>query len=163
MKEQGVKVLIALGGWNDSAGNKYSRMVSDPSARERFVNHALQFVKDHNFDGLDLDWEYPKCWQVNCDKGPESDKANFAALVRELSAKFKPEGLLLSAAVSPSQRVIDKGYDVPALSQYLDIINVMTYDYYGHWDGATGHLAPLKDFDEAPHAIFNAVSHISIK
>ena len=156
LKKCGVKVLIALGGWNDSADDKYSRLVSSPTARERFVNHAFEFVKKYNFDGLDLDWEYPKCWQVNCDKGPDTDKANFASLVEELRAKFGT-GYLLSAAVSPSKKVIDAGYDVEALSKNLDIINVMTYDYYGHWDGKTGHVAPLFDFDEAPHDVFNAV------
>ena len=28
LKEHGVKVLIAIGGWNDSRGNKYSRLVN---------------------------------------------------------------------------------------------------------------------------------------
>ena len=159
LKKCGIKVLIALGGWNDSAGDKYSRMVRTAASRKKFVDHAYNFVQEHNFDGLDLDWEYPKCWQVNCEKGPDSDKENFASLVRELRAKFG-SGLLLSAAVSPSKRVIDAGYDVQALSDNLDIINVMTYDYYGHWDKKTGHVAPLKDFDGAPHDVFNAVSDL---
>jgi len=28
---------------------------------------------------------------------------------------------------------VDNGYDVPALNQYLDFINLMTYDMYGGW------------------------------
>ena len=28
LKQHGVKVLIAIGGWNDSKGNKYSRLVN---------------------------------------------------------------------------------------------------------------------------------------
>lgn len=56
---------LALGGWNDSAGDKYSRLVNSPSARRRFVKHVVEFLEKHGFDGLDLDWEYPKCWQVN--------------------------------------------------------------------------------------------------
>jgi chitinase len=63
-KKHGIKVLLALGGWNDSAGDKYSRLVNNPSARSRFIKHAVQFLEKHGFDGLDLDWEYPKCWQV---------------------------------------------------------------------------------------------------
>lgn len=47
--------------------------------------------------------------QVDCNKGPDSDKENFANWVKELSAAFKPKGLLLSAAVSPSKAVIDAG------------------------------------------------------
>ncbi len=42
--------------------------------------------------GLDLDWEYPRCWQVDCSLGPDSDKAAFSDLVRELSQEFKPRG-----------------------------------------------------------------------
>ena len=64
LKRYGVKVLIALGGWNDSAGNKYSRLVNDAAARQRFISNVIQFMEQHNFDGLDLDWEYPRCWQV---------------------------------------------------------------------------------------------------
>ncbi|XP_012524289.2 probable chitinase 10 [Monomorium pharaonis] len=142
-KKRGLKVLLALGGWNDSAGDKYSRLVNSPSARKKFIAHAIQFIEKYGFDGLDLDWEYPVCWQVNCNKGPDSDKESFATLLRELSAEFKPKGLLLSAAVSPSKKVIDKGYDVPALAKYLDWISVMAYDYHGQWDKRTGHVAPL--------------------
>ncbi|TRY79747.1 hypothetical protein TCAL_01968 [Tigriopus californicus] len=155
LQKKGVKVLLALGGWNDSEGNKYSRMVNNESHRKRFVEEALRFVQKYSFDGLDLDWEYPKCWQVDCDKGPISDKENFANLVKELSAAFKPHGLLLTAAVSPSKAVIDAAYDVPIISQYLDIINVMTYDYHGHWDKKTGHVAPLFDYEEATYGYFN--------
>lgn len=46
---------------------------------------------------------------MDCNKGPDSDKTAFAALVRELRQAFNPKGLLLSAAVSPSKTVIDAG------------------------------------------------------
>ena len=156
-KARGIKVLIALGGWNDSAGNKYSRLVNNPQARAKFIAHVVEFIEQWGFDGLDLDWEYPKCWQVDCNKGPASDKQNFAALVRELSEVFKPKGLLLSAAVSPSKAVIDDGYDVPTLSQYMDWIAVMTYDFHGHWDKQTGHVAPLYYYPGDVYDYFNAV------
>lgn len=64
-KKRGLKVLLALGGWNDSAGDKYSRLVHNSSARNKFIDHAIQFIEKYGFDGLDLDWEYPVCWQVN--------------------------------------------------------------------------------------------------
>ena len=63
-KNQGVKVMIALGGWNDSKFDKYSRLVNDPVARATFTEKVIEFIEEHNFDGLDLDWEYPRCWQV---------------------------------------------------------------------------------------------------
>ncbi|KAG7164861.1 chitinase 10-like 4 [Homarus americanus] len=154
-KANGVKVLIAIGGWNDSAGNKYSRLVNSPSARAKFNEQVVQFIQKHGFDGLDLDWEYPVCWQVNCNKGPDSDKQAFADWVKELHNRLQPLGLLLSAAVSPSNKVIDKGYDVPVLSQYLDWIAVMTYDYHGQWDKMTGHVAPMYAHSQDKNLAFN--------
>ncbi|XP_073944065.1 chitinase 10 isoform X2 [Choristoneura fumiferana] len=155
-KEYGIKVSLALGGWNDSAGDKYSKLVNSPAARARFVTHAVQFLEKYNFDGLDLDWEYPKCWQVDCSKGPESDKQGFSNLVRELSAVLKPKGLLLSSAVSPNKKVIDEGYDVPVLARHMDWIAVMTYDYHGQWDKKTGHVAPLYYHPDDDTTYFNA-------
>ena len=95
---------------------------------------------------------------MDCTKGPKSDKQAFTDLVRELSAVFKPRGLLLSSAVSPNRRVIDEGYDVPALDKYFDWISVMTYDYHGQWDKKTGHNAPLYVHPEDWEETFNAVS-----
>lgn len=100
--------------------------------------------------------EYPKCWQTECKKGPESDKAAFATFCKELSDAFKPKGLLLSSAVSPSKVIVDEGYDVPAVSRYLDWIAVMTYDYHGQWDKKTGHVAPMYHHEESDNFYFNS-------
>lgn len=93
---------------------------------------------------------------MDCKKGPASDKESFTAFVKELSAVFKPKGLLLSSAVSPSKRVISAGYDVPELSKYLDWISVMTYDFHGQWDKKTGHVAPLYVRPDDWEPTFNA-------
>lgn len=77
-----VKVLLGLGGWTDSSGDKYSRLVSSSSARANFVEKLIPFLRTHNFKGLHLDWNYPVCWQSNCIKGARSDKSNFAKLVQ---------------------------------------------------------------------------------
>ena len=78
-KQKGVKVSVGLGGWNDSQGDKYSRLVNSPSARSRFTQRVIAFIEKYGFDGLDLDWEYPKCWQVSGSllDGPVSCYCNF--------------------------------------------------------------------------------------
>merc|ERR550532_3760116 len=103
-KKHGIKVTLALGGWNDSKGDKYSRLVNSPAARARFIEDVIAFIEKHDFDGLDLDWEYPSCWQTECKEENYKDKDAFTAWVKELSAAFKPKGLLLSAAVSPGKK-----------------------------------------------------------
>lgn len=155
-KRRGTKVTLALGGWNDSLGDKYSKLVRSASSRRQFVKHAVEFIEKHNFDGLDLDWEYPVCWQVDCKKGFPDEKEGFAELVKELAVEFRPRKWLLSAAVSPSKMVIDAGYDVPVLAEYFDWIAVMTYDFHGHWDKQTGHVAPLYYYPGDTYDYFNA-------
>lgn len=73
--------MISLGGWTDSSGDKYSRLVSDSSQRRKFVIGVVDFLKKYGFKGLHLDWNYPVCWQSNCKKGPASDRNNFSKLI----------------------------------------------------------------------------------
>lgn len=155
LKTKGIKVTLALGGWNDSLGDKYSKLVRDANARRRFVKHSVEFVEKYGFQGLDLDWEYPVCWQVDCKKGHADEKEGFASLVEELAVAFRPRGLLLSSAVSPSKMVIDAGYDIPSLAVNFDWIAVMTYDFHGHWDKKTGHVAPLYEHPQDENKYFN--------
>lgn len=43
---------------------------------------------------------------------------------------------------------IDKGYDVPRLNEYLDFINLLSYDYHSAYEPAVNHHAPLYPLEE---------------
>lgn len=45
-------------GWN-AGSTAFSNMVTNDGTRAQFVQQAVQFLTTNNFDGLDLDWEYP--------------------------------------------------------------------------------------------------------
>ena len=77
-----MKVLLAIGGWADSGDDKYSNLAHSPQARSKFARQSLQFLKKYGFDGLAVDWHYPKCWQSNCEAGPGSDSVAFGDLLR---------------------------------------------------------------------------------
>lgn len=68
--------MLAIGGWN--AGSKsFSDMVATADSRMTFILSAIEFLRKYNFDGLDIDWEYPTLRQ-----GKLEDKPRFAMLVK---------------------------------------------------------------------------------
>lgn len=133
-----LKITLAIGGWNEGSAN-YSLLVSDANRRRQFVQSALNFIKKYNFDGLDLDWEFPAKRG-----GKPEDKDNFLLLVKELKAAFQKHNLLVTAAFGAGKDTIDAAYDVRGLAAYLDFIHMMCYDYHGSWDSKLGANAPLR-------------------
>lgn len=132
-----MKTLIAIGGWNEGSV-KYSTVVANPTLRGKFVKNVVEFVKKHNFDGFDVDWEYP-----NQRGGKPEDVQNYISLLRELRTEFDKHGLILSAAVAAAEPSASLSFDIPAMSKYLHFINIMAYDLHGAWEKITGHNAPL--------------------
>jgi len=137
-----LKVTLAVGGWNEGSKN-YSIMAADPNRRKRFVKSASDFVRKFEFDGLDLDWEYP----TQRDGEPE-DYKNFVHLVKELKEELKPHNLILTSAIGASKKTIDEAYNILELSKYLDFLHIMCYDYGGSWDKRITANAPLHSDDE---------------
>ncbi|XP_050294951.1 endochitinase-like [Anthonomus grandis grandis] len=123
-----LKVLLSVGG--DSAADLFRGMAGDASKRGPFVGSATYFLSAYNFDGLDIDWEYPEV----------ADQDNYITLLKELKAAFQPKGWLLTAAVSSDT---EHGYLISEMVQYFDFINVMTYDFYGPWSDYTGQNSAL--------------------
>ena len=70
-----LKVLLALGGWTFGTA-KFKEMSATRYSRQTFVFSAIPFLRQHGFDGLDLDWEYPK---------GSDDKRNFVSLLKGTS------------------------------------------------------------------------------
>lgn len=147
-----LKALLAIGGWNEGS-IKYSQMVANPASRAKFTASVVDFLLQFGFDGFDFDWEYP------ADRGGvPADKVNFISMISELKTAFAPHGLMLTAAVSPGKNTIDAAYDIPAMSNILDHIHIMGYDYHGAWDPFTGHNSPLfvnPDVDQGTDVWFN--------
>lgn len=53
-----LKVILSIGGWNFPSAY-FSQMVSTPEYRKKWIESTLDYMQRHNFDGIDIDWEYP--------------------------------------------------------------------------------------------------------
>lgn len=114
---RGVKVLIAVGGWNNGNDSGFEQLAANPSTRTAFVNNLVNYVVQAGLDGADIDWEYPD---------PGASAQNFQALMRELSVALHSRGKLLTAAVVASGYT---GGGIPtATFADVDFLNLMAYD-----------------------------------
>ena len=128
----GVKVLISIGGGDGIQGPRFNKMALSETARQNFVTNVRDFLVTYGYDGVDIDWEIPNA----------RDRSDCITLMQELRNGL-PSPWIISMAIPADPRSWGQGFDVPALAPLLDFINVMTYDYYGTWSGATGHVSPI--------------------
>jgi chitinase len=133
----GVKVILSLGGWGWD--KQFASIVSKPEAEDRYVRSVMEIVDGSDYDGIDLDWEYPDTKDEVA--GFERLTRRFRKAIDEVGArKGRPMGLTMAAAANPGTL---KWLGKEFLLENMDWINVMTYDMSGGWDGRAGHHSPL--------------------
>ncbi len=142
-EKHGVKVMLSIGGWEDS--DNFPSVASQQKTRTRFAQSCVDVIRDYGFHGIDIDWEYPG---LKAHNGTPADKENFTLMLHEVrdsldahtleTQRYYP--LSFAASASPSA---SEGFDVKAVSEILDFINIMTYDFHGSWDPISNHNSPL--------------------
>ncbi|XP_042204643.1 acidic mammalian chitinase-like [Homarus americanus] len=128
---------LSVGGYNEGS-TSYSNMAADPAKTHIFVTSTVELLKAHGFDGLDLIWEYP-----TQRGGVPADRENFITLLGKLHEALHASGMILTVAVAALKSTIDQAYDIPAMVDVVDLVNVMTYDLHGPWEKYTHHQSTL--------------------
>lgn len=137
LKKQSFKAIMSVGGWSNREA--FSIMVKDESKIETFINSCVETMFEYGFDGIDLDWEFPE------DDGVEPMK--YYQMVKEL--RIQLDSLECSIFGKSNRRfhlsVATPGYaekleilPIKKMDEYVDLWNMMTYDYYGEWSESTG-------------------------
>lgn len=135
--ENTVFILSISSGWYSG---RFSDAASTAERRKRFATTAVDILQRYDFDGLDLDWEFPDGTIRS------EDPHNFTLLLEECRNELDSRvgsWTSLSMAGSANPTIVDQAYEVGTISNYLDYINVMTYDYNGGWSNDTNFNAPL--------------------
>ncbi|KAK6843420.1 Chitinase 1 [Apiospora arundinis] len=133
-----LKALLSIGGFDFSP--KFIPVAADEGG----------MMADYGFDGLDLDWEYPA----------DAEQAQHFILLlkacREELDKFSFQHRLayrfLLTVASPAGPVNSHKLDLAGMDPYVDIWNLMAYDYTGSWDNTTGHQSNLYRSPRRPSA-----------
>ncbi|KAM5448794.1 Chitinase 4 [Microsporum canis] len=134
--------LLSIGGWTYSSN--FAAPASTSQGRETFARSAVKLVADLGFDGIDIDWEYPK---------DATEAQNFVLLLEatryELD-KFSAEvvrrpdgGRLLLTVAAPCGESNYAQLRMAEMDRYLDFWNMMCYDFAGSWGSTAGHQANL--------------------
>ena len=53
------QILLAIGGWAFGS-TPFKELTSNTFRMNQFVYEAIEFLREYKFDGLDVDWEYPR-------------------------------------------------------------------------------------------------------
>ncbi|SPQ94262.1 unnamed protein product (mitochondrion) [Plasmodiophora brassicae] len=125
-----INVIISIGGWTFS--KEFSIVARSESSREKFAASVAEFVVEHGFDGVDIDWEFPVAGGHEDNHRSPDDGVNFTKLLDAVRQH-------LTRAQQMTQR------HRPFLL-ICDHVNIMTYDAYGSWSDVTGHHAALFPF-----------------
>tara|TARA_B100001059_G_scaffold167828_1_gene167589 strand:- start:982 stop:2421 length:1440 start_codon:yes stop_codon:yes gene_type:complete len=152
-----LKTLISVGGWTWSG--RFSDIALTDASREVFAESCVEFIRTYNFDGVDIDWEYPVCCGLSTNTYRPEDKQNYTLLLQELrsqldaaSAEDDRQYLLTIAAPAGYDKV--ENIDPSGIAEACDWINVMTYDLHGAWNlNLTNHHSMLYPNPDDPGAV----------
>lgn len=104
-----LKTCISIGGW--SAGG-FSEAVATKENREILIQNLLSYMQKYNFNGIDLDWEYPGM-DVAGITASKDDAQNFLYFVQELREQLDlltnetGEVYLLTAAIGAADELLE--------------------------------------------------------
>ncbi|MCQ4166249.1 glycosyl hydrolase family 18 protein [Tahibacter harae] len=169
------KTLISVGGWAetggyfDATGNRvpsggfYTLTVTannqvNQAAIDTFADSAVAFVRRFGFNGVDVDYEYatsmndaghPLDWSVSNPRRAALMRG-YVALMKTLREKLdaasaQDNKYYLLTVAAPASGYLLRGMETYQVTQYLDYVNIMSYDLHGAWNQFVGPNAALYD------------------
>lgn len=133
-KHPGLKTVVAIGG--ASYSENFAKAARTDRSRQALVDSCMSVVDDYDFDGVDLDWEYPET------------KPQFQMLEKLASAFRESLGAKrsLSLAVPGGQDALH--FPLQNLSSQIDWFGIMAYDRCDEESKETCHHSQFKNQED---------------
>ncbi|MEV4492536.1 glycosyl hydrolase family 18 protein [Micromonospora coxensis] len=170
-----VRTLISVGGWAETGGyfdadgkrvdaGGFYRMTTTGSNTVNtagittFADSVVTFLRTYGLDGVDIDYEYPTSNNkagnpldfAQADAKRAGLNASYQVLMRTLREKLDAAGATdgkhyLLTVAAPASGWLLRGMESHQALQYLDYVNIMSYDLHGSWNHFVGPNAALYD------------------
>ncbi|PCD21386.1 hypothetical protein AU210_016351 [Fusarium oxysporum f. sp. radicis-cucumerinum] len=146
-----LRVVLSVGGGNSS--QIFPMVASSTLLRDNFARSAKGLVEASGLDGIDIAWEYPCSAQQGYD---------FLALLAAVRIHLPEEHYVLTAALPAAGDVL-QFLDLMEIAEYVDLVNLTAYDFFGSWTAKAGHHAQLYAMDREETSASSAVSYLMSK
>lgn len=140
-----LKIIISIGGWTWS--KNFSDAVLTDTSTQNFAQSAVDIVSKYNLDGVDIDWEYPGMIGDSNVYRPQ-DKEHYTNLFKNLREKLDTlskqttKKYFVTTAIGGSLEFLQHT-QLEVAQQYLDYINLMSYDFNEGYDNIACHHTNL--------------------
>lgn len=138
------KVIMAVGGWSNR--EEFPKMVRDPRRVDAFITSCVDTMFKYGFDGIDLDWEFPQNDGFEPQMYLEMARRlrlRFDQLEQDIFAGESNHPKFHLSIATPAFRDKMNVLPIREMNRYVDVWNMMTYDYHGEWSDRTGYHCNL--------------------
>lgn len=118
-----------------------SAMLNSEQNRENFIKNLLKLAKEHDLDGINIDFESMK----------EEDRLVYTQFIRELAPIFRSEGIKVSVDMYFVSYIDRKG--IGAASDYVIL---MGYDQRGSWSSESGSISEISWVEKNIDSLINS-------
>lgn len=145
LKQQGKPVIPMLSNYTEKGwdGELVSQIISQPERRYLLIQRVLQLVKQHHFQGINIDFE---------DMASLQSDEDFVSFAQELYRAFHADKLLVTMDVAP----FNEDYPYRRLAPYLDYVFLMAYDLHNA-SSNEGMIAPHHWVEQALSSVTEAI------
>ena len=116
-----------------------SQFLSNSAAQDRLIDNVITILKNKNYFGLDIDFEYIY----------PQDRENSNRFLRKVVSRLRPLGYTITTALAPKTSATQSGtlyeaHDYPVHGELMDHVILMTYEW-GYTYSPPRAVAPINE------------------